>query len=134
MSVRQLRALVVDDEPVARRRVARLVGAAPDFVVAGECPGGECAVQFVRSEHPDVVFLDVQMPDIDGFEVIAQVGVDRMPHVVFVTAFDQHALRAFDAHAVDYLLKPYTEERFREALDQVRVRAAGGGDSEGAAS
>jgi two-component system LytT family response regulator len=113
---RPLRVLVVDDEPPARERVRRMLEAFPDFRVAGESTDGTEAVRDILRIRPDLVFLDIQMPGLSGFEVIATVGPDRMPVVVFVTAYDRYALEAFDVHAVDYLLKPYSRERFGEAL------------------
>jgi len=113
--------LVADDEPLARRRILRLLRAEPGVEVVAECKGGRSAVEQIRARNPDLVFLDIQMPDLDGFGVIAEVGPEQMPSVVFVTAFDQYALRAFEVHALDYLLKPFEAERFHSAL--VRARA-----------
>ncbi|MGZ7042349.1 MAG: LytR/AlgR family response regulator transcription factor [Thermoanaerobaculia bacterium] len=110
------RVLIVDDEPVARRRLKRLLSRYKDITVVDECSGGLVAVERIRALEPDLVFLDIQMPDLDGFGVVAEIGVDQMPSVIFVTAYDQYALRAFDVHAIDYLLKPYDEERFDAAL------------------
>jgi two-component system LytT family response regulator len=118
---RPVTVLVADDEPLARRRILRLLRAEPGVEVVAECKGGRSAVEQIRARNPDLVFLDIQMPDLDGFGVIAEVGPERMPSVVFVTAFDQYALRAFEVHAVDYLLKPFEAERFHGAL--VRARA-----------
>ena len=112
--------LVADDEPLARRRLLRLLRAEPDIEVVAECKGGRSAVEQILARSPDLVFLDIQMPDLDGFGVIAEVGAARMPAVVFVTAFDQYALRAFEVHAFDYLLKPFEGERFHAALARVR--------------
>ena len=98
--------LVVDDEPVARRRIRRLLQAEPDVEVVGECGDGGAAIEAIRTRRPDLVFLDVQMPEADGFDVLAAVG-DSMPVVVFVTAFDQYALSAFEVHALDYLTRAY---------------------------
>ena len=117
-----LRVIVADDEPVARRRVQRLLRHHADVTVVAECAGGRSAVAKIRELTPDVVFLDIQMPDLDGFGVIAEVGVTQMPCVVFVTAFDEYAIRAFDVHAIDYLLKPYDEERFSMALERARAK------------
>jgi two-component system LytT family response regulator len=119
---RRIRVLVADDEPVARRRVTRLLKEDPDIDVIAECGGGLEAVDRIRSEMPDLVFLDIQMPDLDGIRVIERVGVERMPPVVFVTAYNEYAIRAFDVNAVDYLLKPYDAARFRQALDRARDR------------
>src|SRR3954470_7435208 len=103
----QLTVLIAEDEPVPRRRLARLLSEEPDVRVVAQCAGGREAVERIREESPDLVFLDVQMPDLNGFQVIEAIGVERMPTVVFVTAFDSYAVRAFEVHAVDYLLKPY---------------------------
>lgn len=119
-----LRVLIVDDEELARRGVAARLARGGGVEVVGECESGEDAVAAIGALSPDVVFLDVQMPELDGFEVVARVGPDRMPPVVFVTAYDAHALRAFDAHALDYLLKPIDDERFAEAVERVRQRVA----------
>ncbi len=121
-----LRTLIVDDEPLARERLRTLLAAEPDVVLAGECGNGREAADAIRRHGPDLVFLDVQMPGWNGFEVIREVGVARMPAVVFVTAYDEYALGAFDVHAVDYLLKPFDAARFREALRRARARAVGG--------
>jgi len=118
---RPVTVLVADDEPLARRRILRLLRAEPGVDVVAECKGGLSAVEQIRTRNPDLVFLDIQMPDLDGFGVIAEVGPERMPSVVFVTAFDQYALRAFEVHALDYLLKPFEADRFHTTL--VRARA-----------
>jgi two-component system LytT family response regulator len=110
------RVLIVDDEPLARERIRTLLGEDTGFEVAGEAGDGATAAQAIAALHPDLVFLDVQMPGGDGFDVIDAVGADKMPFVVFVTAYDRYALRAFDVHALDYLLKPFDRERFRQAL------------------
>jgi two-component system LytT family response regulator len=117
-----LRALIVDDEAVARRRVRRLLQKEVDVQVVGECADGAAAVEAITDERPDLVFLDVQMPELDGFEVLQRLPPRRLPAFVFVTAFDRYALRAFEVHAVDYLLKPFTAERFQQALARVRER------------
>lgn len=119
-----LRVLIVDDEPVARRGLLRLLKQAPDVQVVGECGDGRSAITAIRTLTPDLVFLDVQMPELDGFAVIAAIGGNRMPAVVFVTAFDQHAVRAFDAQAIDYVLKPVDPERFQRALARARAQLA----------
>ena len=115
-----LRVLIVDDEPVARRRIRRLLRADRDIDVVGEAADGAAAVQAIAEKQPDLVFLDVQMPELDGFGVLRRVGPGRAPGVIFVTAFDQYALRAFEVHAVDYLLKPFTRERLLDAVARVR--------------
>jgi two-component system, LytTR family, response regulator len=115
-----IRVLIVDDEPVARRGMSRLLRQEPDIEVVGECGDGGTAIVAIGALSPDLVFLDVQMPELDGFAVIEAIGESRMPAVVFVTAFDQHAVRAFDAQAIDYLLKPVDPQRFRRALERAR--------------
>ena len=119
-SARTIRALIVDDEPLARERMRSLLGGETDVEVVGEAKDGVEAVETILGQSPDLVFLDVQMPKLDGFEVIQTVGAERMPAVVFVTAYDQHALRAFEVQALDYLLKPFDQERFQGALKRVR--------------
>ncbi|MEZ4585525.1 MAG: LytTR family DNA-binding domain-containing protein [Gemmatimonadales bacterium] len=118
-----LTVLIVDDEPLARRGVRVRLERAGEVEVVGECESGREAVRAIAELGPDLVFLDVQMPGMDGFEVIERVG-GAMPPVVFVTAFDQHALRAFDAAALDYLLKPIDDERFGVMLARARQRVA----------
>ena len=115
-----LRVLIVDDEPVARRGIMRLLKQVPDIDVVGECGDGAAAIAAIDSLSPDLVFIDVQMPELDGFAVIEAIGENRMPAVVFVTAFDQHAVRAFDAQAIDYVLKPIDPDRFHRALQRAR--------------
>jgi two-component system LytT family response regulator len=115
-----LRVLIVDDEPVARRRIRRLLRADRDVDVVGEAADGAAAVQTIAEKQPDLVFLDVQMPELDGFGVLRRLGPARAPGIVFVTAFDQYALRAFEVHAVDYLLKPFTRERLLDTVARVR--------------
>ncbi|HYL55099.1 MAG TPA: LytTR family DNA-binding domain-containing protein [Gemmatimonadales bacterium] len=118
--MRPIRTLIVDDEPAAREGMRHLLAADPEIVLAGECSNGREAAAAIRNTSPDLVFLDVQMPELDGFGVLREVGVERAPAVVFVTAFDQYALRAFDVHAIDYLLKPFTDDRFRQSLDRAK--------------
>jgi two-component system, LytTR family, response regulator len=127
-----LRALVVDDEPLARKALLRLLRKEPDVQVIGQCGDGEAAVETIRRMRPDLVFLDVQMPEMDGFRVVEAVGVEAMPVTIFVTAFDRYALRAFDANAVDYLLKPFAAERLTRALARARDRCLGRMDQEAA--
>src|SRR5947208_1505340 len=112
----KIRALIVDDEPLAREGIQMRLKQAPDIRVIGECRNGREAVTAILREAPDLVFLDIQMPRLDGFGVIDAVGVKQMPHDIFVTAYDEHALRAFEVHALDYLLKPIDGERFIAAL------------------
>jgi two-component system, LytTR family, response regulator len=118
----KIRVLIVDDEPLAREGIRTRLANEPDIDVIGECSNGRQAVTVIERESPDIVFLDIQMPKLDGFGVIATVGVRRMPQVIFVTAYDEHALRAFEVHALDYLLKPIDGTRFLEALTQARCR------------
>jgi two-component system, LytTR family, response regulator len=118
----EIRALIADDEPLARRGIRQLLEAHPDVIVAGECRNGRETVRALHTLQPDLVFLDVQMPQLDGFGVLRAFGAQRMPAVVFVTAYDEFAVRAFEAHALDYLVKPVSEARFAEALRHVRER------------
>ncbi len=125
----RIRVLIVDDEPPARARVRRHLAADPEFEVVGEAGSGAEAVEAVSRLEPDVVFLDVQMPGLDGFGVVAALDAgDTLPHVVFVTAHDEYAVRAFEVHAIDYLLKPFREQRFTQALERVKERLRGRGD------
>jgi two-component system, LytTR family, response regulator len=119
-TMKKIKTLVVDDEPLARERLATLLGAEADIEVVAQCRDGEEAVAAIQDHSPDLVFLDVQMPQMSGFDVIEAVGTDRMPLVIFVTAYDQHALRAFQVRALDYILKPFDRERFVEALQRAR--------------
>jgi two-component system, LytTR family, response regulator len=118
------RALIVDDERMARKRLRTLLASEQDFEVVGECANGASAVLAIRTQSPDLVFLDVQMPELDGFGVVREVGSDRMPFVIFVTAYDQYALRAFEVSALDYLTKPFDRERFEGTLRRVRQQMA----------
>jgi two-component system LytT family response regulator len=113
---RPLRVLVVDDEPLARSGIADLVARDEELDVVGQCGDGQSAVEAIRTLEPDLVLLDIQMPEMDGFQVIQQVGPERMPAVIFITAYDQFAVRAFEVHALDYLLKPFDDERFAAAI------------------
>jgi two-component system LytT family response regulator len=125
------RVLIVDDEPLARTLLRVLLEREGGVQVVGDCGGGQ-AVAEIRRAGPDILFLDVQMPDVDGFEVLAQLGGERLPVIVFVTAYDRYAVRAFEVHAVDYLLKPVDAERFREALRHAKTRVAAGARGEDA--
>ena len=117
----RIRTLVVDDEPIARERVLSLLQQEEDVEVVGECGDGAQAVAAIQHHVPDLVFLDVQMPGVDGFGVIEAIGAEKMPTVVFVTAYDEYALRAFEVHALDYLLKPFGRDRFRQTLTHARA-------------
>lgn len=120
MSGLPLRTLIVDDEPLARDRIATLLATEPDIDVVAACGDGESAVAAIRTHTPDIVFLDIQMPGNDGFNVLERIGVGHIPVVIFVTAFDDHALRAFEMHALDYILKPFDRTRFFAALNRAR--------------
>ena len=122
MTLRTLRVLVADDEAPARRRLVRMLGAMADVAVVGEAADGREAAERIGTLAPDLVLLDIRMPVLDGFEVVAAVGVERMPATVFVTAYDEHALKAFEVRALDYLLKPVAPARLREAVDRARGR------------
>jgi len=120
-----LSTLIVDDEPMARKRLQRLLKTDPDVRLLPPCADGRSAVAAIEERRPDVVFLDVQMPEMNGFEVLAAVGVKQMPAVIFVTAYDKFALQAFEAQALDYLLKPFGVERVHAALERARIFLAG---------
>src|SRR5262245_46148838 len=119
MTQAEWKVLIVDDEPAARRGVGQLLAAFPEFAVAGECRNGAEALAALDASAPDVVFLDIQMPGVDGFEVIRRRTAERMPEVVFLTAFDQFAIKAFEAEALDYLVKPVSEARFAATMKRV---------------
>lgn len=111
---------IVDDEPPARKTIRLLARRDPEITVIAECRNGEEALDVVREQKPDILFLDIQMPRLDGFDVLELLGEDAPPAIVFVTAYDQYAIRAFEVHAVDYLLKPFTDERFDKALARAK--------------
>jgi len=117
-----IRTLIVDDEPLARERLRELLDDRPDVTVIGEAEDGLEAAEVIRETEPDLVFLDVQMPGLNGIDVIEEVGREQMPVTVFVTAYDQYAIKAFDLAAVDYLLKPFDDERFEQAFERARDR------------
>ncbi|HEV7684197.1 MAG TPA: response regulator, partial [Pyrinomonadaceae bacterium] len=116
------RVLIVDDEPLARYRIREMLRNDRSVQIIGEARNGSEAIAAITSEAPDIVFLDVQMPDIDGFDVLKALPVESMPLVIFVTAYDQHAIRAFDVHAIDYLMKPFDRKRFAKALDRAKAQ------------
>jgi two-component system LytT family response regulator len=116
----KLRILIVDDEPLARERIRSLLADEPDVEVLAECKNGHEALEAIKKQSPDLVFLDVQMPGMGGFEVLSALPQERMPTVIFVTGFDQHALKAFEVHALDYLLKPFKQARFKATLQRAR--------------
>ena len=119
-----MKVVIVDDEPLARRGIRVRLERIDGVEIVAECGSGSAAVRAIREHSPDVVFLDVQMPGLDGFGVVREVGADRMPVTIFVTAYDTHAIEAFDADALDYLLKPIDDERFARAVERARRRLA----------
>jgi two-component system, LytTR family, response regulator len=127
-----LSVIVADDEKLARRRLARLIHETGEAEVVAACAGGKDAITQIIAHKPQILFLDVQMPDIDGFQVLAEIEGKATPLIVFVTAFDRYAVRAFEFHAVDYLLKPYDTARFREAFARAKEKVAQGGSKEDA--
>jgi len=116
----KIRTLIVDDEPLARKRILMFLRDEPDVEIAGECVHGADAITQIEQQKPDLVFLDVQMPEVGGFDVLRALPADCWPLVIFVTAYNQHALQAFEVHALDYLLKPFKLVRFRQALQRAR--------------
>lgn len=116
----KIRVLVVDDEPLARTGISNLCRADPDLELVGECADGRSAVAAIQQVEPELILLDIQMPEMDGFDVLQAVGVESMPHVIFVTAYDQFAVQAFEVHALDYLLKPFDDERFFDAIERAK--------------
>lgn len=116
------RALIVDDEPLARQRIAKLLADEPDLSIIGECAGGREAIQAMQETPPDLLFLDIQMPGVGGFEVLEAISEKCLPITIFVTAYDRYALKAFEVHALDYLLKPFKQERFKEAVQRARAQ------------
>lgn len=118
------RILVVDDEALARERACQLLKSDPDIEIIGQCADGQTAVDTILRDKPDLVLLDVQMPELDGFAVVEAIGPEKMPAVIFVTAHEQFALKAFDVHAIDYLLKPYDRERFQTAIQRAKDQLA----------
>jgi two-component system LytT family response regulator len=118
--MKHIRALIADDEPAARARLARLLALDADVELIGECRNGQETIEAVNKHRPDLLFLDMQMPGMTGLEAVDRIAPDRMPFVVFVTAHDQYALKAFDVNAVDYLLKPYDDERFFASLEKAK--------------
>ena len=113
----------MDDEPIARRNLRALLRGSADVEIVGECGSGADAVKVIQADPPDLLFLDVQMPEMSGFELLKQIDLGRIPAVIFVTAYDQYALKAFEVQALDYLLKPFDDERFAVALDRARIPA-----------
>ncbi len=116
----QIQTLIVDDEKLAREKIVRILKAENDIDIVGESDCGSDAVEFINSNRPDLVFLDIQIPELNGFEVLEQVDSSKMPAVIFVTAFDEYAIRAFEVNALDYLLKPFDADRLKETLRRAR--------------
>lgn len=116
----KIRTLIVDDEPLARARIRKMLGEAADVEIIGECENGPEAIAFIQKHQPNLAFLDVQMPEVSGFDVLRALPSEQWPAVIFVTAHDHHALEAFEVHALDYLLKPFKEARFQAALERAR--------------
>src|SRR6476469_3413191 len=122
MTAEKIKTLIVDDEPLARRNLRLLLERDSQIEIIGECRNGKEAVKAIEAARPDLIFLDIQMPEMDGFDVLDQVGPEHVQAIVFVTAFDQYALKAFEVHALDYLLKPYDDLRFISALQLAKVQ------------
>ena len=122
----RIRTLIVDDEQLARKGVRVLLDRDPDIEVIGECSNGDDAIESIRMRRPELVFLDVQMPEKNGFDVLEHLAPDETPCVVFCTAYDEYALRAFEVHALDYLLKPFDDDRFEKALGRIKSEIARG--------
>ncbi|UCC74299.1 MAG: response regulator transcription factor [Gemmatimonadota bacterium] len=125
-----IRVLIVDDEPLAREGLRKLCERDPEIEVVGECADGRAAAAAIEQIEPDLLLLDIQMPNMDGFEVLSTVGPDRMPQVIFVTAYDRFALRAFEVNALDYLLKPFSDRRFFDAIARAKQAIYQAGDSD----
>jgi two-component system LytT family response regulator len=122
MPALRIKTIIVDDEPLARERISQLLSKESNLEIVAECGDGLAAISAINERRPDLMFLDVQMPELSGFDVLRELDAERMPAIIFVTAFDQYTIQAFDAHAVDYLLKPFSEERFRQAVSRARER------------
>ena len=121
MIVPILRTIIADDEALARKKLRVLLGAESGVQVVGECQSGKQTVEAVLSQHPDLLLLDIQLPDLDGFQVLEQIPSEQLPVVIFTTAFDQYAIRAFESQALDYLLKPFNQERLHRALERAKA-------------
>src|ERR1044072_1396127 len=120
----KIKTLIVDDEPLARRNLGGLLEKDSQIEIVVQCLNGHEAVNAINTHAPDLIFLDIQMPEMDGFDVLARVGPEHIQAIIFVTAFDQYALKAFDVHALDYLLKPFDDERFARALERAKSQIA----------
>jgi two-component system, LytTR family, response regulator len=117
-----IRALIADDEALARKFIRRMLKDDHDVEIVGECSNGKETAAMIRKQNPDVVFLDVQMPEMDGFAVLQSIGIERLPEIIFATAYEQYAIRAFELHALDYLLKPFDQARFKDAIKHAKER------------
>jgi two-component system LytT family response regulator len=117
-----IRALIADDEALARKFIRRMLKDDHDVEIVGECSNGKETAAMIRKQNPDVVFLDVQMPEMDGFAVLESIGTERLPEIIFATAYEQYAIRAFELHALDYLLKPFDQARFKDAMKHAKER------------
>lgn len=126
-----IRAVIADDEALARRFIRRMLKDDRDVEIVGECSNGRETVATIRKQNPDVVFLDVQMPEMDGFAVLESIETEEMPEIIFATAYEQYAIRAFDLHALDYLLKPFDQARFKDAIKHAKERFYSNRQSEG---
>ncbi|MCG8607139.1 LytTR family DNA-binding domain-containing protein [bacterium] len=122
VSESKIRTVIVDDEPLARKRILDLLLREPDIDVLAECRDGFAAIETVLQKNPDLLFLDVQMPEMDGFKVVSELAMEKLPVIIFVTAYDQFAIKAFEVHALDYLLKPFDDERFAQAVERARLQ------------
>jgi two-component system LytT family response regulator len=129
-SAASIRCVIADDERLARQKLRVLLEAEPDIEIVAECSNGKETIEAVRTQRPDLLLLDIQMPDLDGFQVLSAIAPRQMPVVIFATAYDQYAIRAFEAHALDYLLKPFDQERFRHGLNRARMALARENDLE----
>lgn len=127
---RKIRAIVVDDEPLACKRLVKLLSEEEDVEVVEVCANGKEAIDEINEQNPDLVFLDIQMPEINGFEVLQHIESDRVPAIIFVTAYDEYALKAFEVHALDYLMKPFNKARFRDSLQRAKNSIKSNGNTE----
>jgi two-component system LytT family response regulator len=125
-----IRTIIADDERLARRKLRILLGSEPQVEVVAECPNGRQTVSAIRSFRPDILLLDIQMPDLNGFEVLSEISSDEMPQVIFTSAYDQYAIRAFEAHALDYLLKPFDQDRLHAAIERASLEIRKSKDQE----
>jgi len=125
-----LRVVIADDERLARQKLRIFLDSEPEIQILAECENGQQTVSAIRTHHPDLLLLDIQMPDLDGFQVLSEISGAQMPVVIFTTAYDQYAIRAFEAHALDYLLKPFDQERLHQALERARAEVKKSGDRE----